>query len=421
MPPAKSSRLDQPLITVGLNHRSSAQELRDRFAVLEADSDGALEALRHAGMREGVLIATCDRIELVSHDARAVAAFAPFVAARAAHAEAGVAGALYRHEGEAALRHLFGVASALDSLVIGEPHVLGQVRAAHRAAAEHGLVSPTLEAVFLAAFGCARRIRSETRIAERPVSIAAAALELARGIHGDLDRCAALLLGPSEMGELMAEQFRRAGLARLVLCGPAERAARAAARLACNHAPLEELADALAAADIVIAALGSGRTLLSPALVASTLRRRPLRPIFVIDAAIPADADPAINDLDGVFLYDLVDLEKAALAGRATREAAAAEAWRIVDEELAAFHARGAARRAVPAVVALRRHFERVRAEVMTERGLDAEAATRLLVNRLLHAPSETLRDLAGSAGDGAALEDLLRRLFRLAGEEDEE
>lgn len=412
---------DQNLVVVGVNHRSSSQELRDRFAVLEADTDGALEALLHAGAREGVLIATCDRVELVSHDAQAVAAFAPLVASRASHPEASVTSALYRHDGEAALRHLFGVASALDSLVIGEPHVLGQLRAAHRAAAEHGLVSPALEDVFVAAFGCARRIRRDTRIAERPVSLAAAALDLARDIHGDLDRCAALLLGPSEMGELMAEQFRRAGLQRLVLCGPAERAAQAAARLNCNHAPLDELADALVAADIVIAALGSGRTLLTPALVAATLRRRPLRPIFVIDAAIPADADPAINDLDGVFLYDLTDLERTALAGRATREAAAAEAWHIVDEELVAYRARGAARRAVPAVVALRHHFERMRAEVMADQGLDAEAATRLLVNRLLHAPSEALRDLAGGTDDAASLEGLLRRLFHLAGEEDEE
>src|SRR5665213_19187 len=166
---------DQNLVVVGVNHRSSSQELRDRFAVLEADTDGALEALLHAGAREGVLIATCDRVELVSHDAQAVAAFAPLVAARASHPEASVTSALYRHDGEAALRHLFGVASALDSLVIGEPHVLGQLRAAHRAAAEHGLVSPALEDVFVAAFGCARRIRRDTRIAERPVSHAAAA------------------------------------------------------------------------------------------------------------------------------------------------------------------------------------------------------------------------------------------------------
>lgn len=273
---------------------------------------------------------------------------------------------------------------------------------------------------FAAAFACARRVRRDTGIAERPVSLAAAALALARDIHGALDRRAAVLLGPSEMGELMAEQFRRAGLQRLVVCGPDIRAERAAVRLACNYEPLDALDDALAAADIVIAALGTGRTVLTPRLMTATLRRRPLRPIFVIDAAIPADADPAIDALDGVFRYDLADLERVALAGRADRAAAAAAAWRIVADELRAFRADDAARRIVPAVVALRRHFERVRAAVMAEKGHDAEAATRLLVNRLLHEPVAALRDLAAGAGDREGLEALLRRLFRLDGEEDE-
>lgn len=409
-----------PLVIVGLHHRSSPAELRQRFGAVEADLDGALEALRAAGLGEAVLIATCDRIELVSHDPRAAEKFAPVIAARAALAPGAVAAALQRFAGEAALRHLFAVASALDSTLVGEPHVLGQVRAAHRVAGEMGLVGPALEGVFIGAFACARRVRRETAIAEGPQSIAASALDLARGIHGDLDRCAALLIGPTEMGELMAEQFRRAGLARLVVCGPAERARPASERLASNHAPLEALEAELVPADIVISALATGRTVLTAPLVQAALRKRPVRPIFVIDAALPADADPAVNALDGVFLYDLADLERAALAGRARRDEAVASAWRIVDEELAAFRARTAARRAVPAVVALRRHFERLRADVMAERGLDAEAATRLLVNRLLHAPSEVLRDLAVREGDAEAGEALLRRLFRLDDEEDE-
>jgi glutamyl-tRNA reductase len=407
------------LLVVGVDHRSSPSELRERFALVENDVDGALEELRALGARQAVLIATCDRIELVSHDEQAASAFAALIASRISIPAESVAAALYRFEGDAALRHLFAVASALQSSVVGEPHVLGQLRGAHRAAAELGLVGPALESAFLGAFACARRVRRETRIAERPQSIAAAALDLARGIHGDLDRCAALLIGPTEMGELMAEQFLRAGLRRLVVCGPAERAARAAARLSSNHAPLDELENALVAADVVISALGTGRTILSAPLLAATLRKRPLRPIFVIDAAIPADADPASNALDGVFLYDLGDLERAAIAGRATRAEAATEAWRIVEAELAGFGARAAARRAVPAVVALRRHFEQVRAAVMEERGLDAEAATRLLVNRLLHAPSEALRELARREQDAATAVELLRLLFRLADEED--
>jgi glutamyl-tRNA reductase len=412
--------MSAPLVVIGADHRTSPVALRDRFAVVESDVDGALEALRTAGAREGVLIATCDRIELASHDERAVAAFAPLVASHTGIAPDTVAAALYRHEDEAALRHLFALSSALASAVIGEPHVLGQVRAAHRTASELGLVGPALESAFLGAFACARRVRRETGIAAQPVSIAAAALDRAREIHGDLDRCTALLLGPAEMGEMMAERFRGAGVARLVVCGPVQRAERAAARLACHHAPLEDLADALVSADIVISALGTGRMVLTPALLTATLRRRPRRPIFVIDAAVPPDADPAINALDGVFLYDLADLERVAITGRETRAAAAADAWRIVGDELAAFRARTMSRRAVPTVLALRQHFEAVRADVMAERGLDADAATRLLVNRLLHAPSEALRDLAGHEADAEGMESLVRRLFALPGAEDE-
>ncbi len=413
-PLTSADRDAAPLLIAGFDHRAASLDLRDGFACIEADLGGALEELRGAGLRDGVLIATCDRVELASHDPAAPALLVPLVAVRAAVPESTLATALYRHDGEAAQKHLFAVASALESAVIGEPHVLGQVRAAHREAAELGLVGPALESVFLAAFACARRVRRETGISESPQSIAAAAIDLARGIHGDLARAAALLLGPAEMGELLAEQFSRAGLRHLVVCGPPERAERAARRLTCHYVPLAELPDALASADIVIASFGSGRMVLTEPLVAAALRKRPLRPIFVIDVALPTDADPAINELDGVFLYDLADLERAALAGRTNRAAAAEAAWRIVEDELREFAARRAARAAVPAVVALRRHFEQVRDEVMAERGLDAEAATRILVARLLHAPSEALRDLAGAGDDAARMEEFVRRLFRL-------
>jgi glutamyl-tRNA reductase len=420
MPGTEAAGTGIGLLVIGTNHRSSPLELRDRFALVEADLPVALEKLREAAIGEAALIATCDRIELVTTAAdadRASAALVAILADRTGIPAATIAASLYRHAGAAALRHLFAVASALDSLVIGEPQVLGQVKAAHRLAAEAGLAGAELESAFAAAYAAARRVRRDTRIAERPVSIAAAALQLARDIHGDFDRCAALLLGTGEMGELMADQFHRAGIARLVVCGPPVSAARTAQRFACNFVAVEELDDALAAADIVIAALGSGRAVLTVPRVAAALRKRPKRPIFVIDAAIPADAEPAINDLNGAFLYDLGDLERTALAGRATREAASAEAWRIIDAELAGFAERRAERRAVPAIVALRGHVEALRQQALAESGGDAEAATRLLVNRLLHDPSEVLRELGGAApSEIDAIEELMRRLFRLGG-----
>lgn len=419
---AKEAGTGIGLLVIGTNHRTAPPALRDRFAVLEADQGAVLEHLAAAGLGEVVVIATCDRVELVTtaaDAARAGAVFGALLAERTGIAAEAVAAALYRHDGAAALRHLFAVAAALDSLVIGEPQVLGQVKAAHRQAAELGLAGAELEAAFAGAAAAARRVRRETRIAERPVSIAAAALQLARDIHGDLARCSALLLGPGEMGELMAEQFQRAGLRHLVVCGPPARAERGAQRLGCNVAPLDQLEEALAAADIVIAALGSGRAVLTRPRIAAALRRRPARPIFVIDAAVPADAEPAVNDLDGVFLYDLGDLERAALAGKATREAASADAWRIVEAEVAAFAERRNQRRAVPAVAALRAHVEALRQQALAEAGGDAERATRLLANRLLHDPSEVLREAMGALPrEAETMADLLRRLFRLSGEE---
>lgn len=424
MPGASEAGAGIALLVIGTNHRTSPAELRERFALVEARIPLLVEKFRDAALGESVFIATCDRLELVTtaRDAPGAAAlFASLIAEASGFNAAEIGRAVYRHEGIAALRHLFAVASALDSLVIGEPQVLGQVKAAHRLAAEQGLAGSELESAFAGAYAAARRVRRETRIAERPVSIAAAALALARDIHGDLTRANLLVLGPGEMGELMAEHFQRSGVGHLTVCGPSPRAERVAERLRCHILPLDALDDALAAADIAIASLGVGRTVLTTARVAAALRRRPTRPIFVIDAAVPGDAEPAVNDLDGAFLYDLADLERVALAGRATREAASREAWQIIDAELAAFIARRAERRAVPAVIALRHYVERLRQEALDQAGGDAEAATRLLANRLLHDPSERLRALMSAAPDKAsAVEALLRRLFPLEGGEED-
>ncbi len=211
------------LAIVGFNHRTAPAEWRERFALVEAAQDVLADALG-----DGVLLVTCDRIEWIAAacDQRR---FAPLLADRLGVGEAALAPTLYRHEGDAALGHLFDVASALDSQVIGEPQILGQIKAAHRVAADRGRVGADLEAALAAAYATARRVRRETRIAERPVSIATAALDLAREIHGDLGARAVLLLGPSEIGELLAEYFTRAGVGSLVVCGPEPRARAAAA------------------------------------------------------------------------------------------------------------------------------------------------------------------------------------------------
>jgi glutamyl-tRNA reductase len=205
------------------------------------------------------------------------------------------------------------------------------------------------------------------------------------------------------------------------------RAEAAARRLSGHFAPWADLDSALAGADIVVTATGLGRYILSTAMMETALKRRRRRPIFVVDAAIPSDVDPAVAGMDGAFVYDLADLERVALQGRVGREAATQAAWSIVDEAVAAFARDRAERAAVPAVAALRAHFERERRRLLADHsGLDAGSATRLLVNRLLHHPSEALRELAADQdgvglAERAAAERLLFRLFRLDGTAAEE
>jgi glutamyl-tRNA reductase len=411
----------EPLV-VGASHRSATARLRDRLYLEPAAVPAFLQRMRGVGLVPGIVLSTCDRTELALIDDgrgdladRAIGLLAEQAGAGAAELTAQA----FRLRGDEALQHLFAVAGSLDSQVIGEPQILGQLKLAHRQAAEAGLVEGNLAAMLQAAYVAAKRIRSETPIAERPVSMAAAAVQLARNVHGDLSRSAALLLGSGEMGELMIEQLRRAGLARVTVAHPvARRAELLAQRLVAHHLDMAALPDALAAADIVVGALGTGTYAIVPDAIAMALKRRRRRPMLLIDAAIPGDVDPMIDALADVFRYDLADLEQIAVEGQAGRSAAAARGWAIVDEEVARFRRERAAREAAPMVVALRRHFETVRAQVLAEGPADAAAATRRLINRLLHEPSELLRRAAASGGEttmnAAALEQALREMFRL-------
>ncbi len=413
------------LLVVGVNHRSATAALRERLILDEAGQVELLDALRQAGVAEALGLFTCDRAEIVAVAADsdgAASLIAEGLARRGRVATAEFAAQAYRLTDDAALRHLFAVAASLDSVVLGEPQVLGQVKEAHQLAAGRGMVGSQLESTLRAAYEAAKRVRSETGIAERPTSMAAAAIQLARRVHGDLAACRAVLVGGGEMGELMAQQLREAGLSQIVVLHRSmARGGIVAHRLGGHVRPFDSLNDSLVEADILIAALGDERTAIDADAVRAALAGRRQRPMICIDSAVPGDVDRAVDRLDGAFLFDLGDLERLATAGRQSREAAAAQAWTIVDEEVARFRRSQATRLAVPAVQALRRHFEAIRADVLAESaGSDAAAVTRLLINRLLHAPSAALRELAGKAtvdepADLVAIERSLVRLFGLA------
>ncbi|MGF1639605.1 MAG: glutamyl-tRNA reductase [Rhodospirillales bacterium] len=409
------------ILVVGANQRSASLTLRDRLFVEETAVPGFLERLRRAGVAQALVMSTCDRVEVQAVHADRDAAVGHVVTTMAAHAGLpadDLNGALYVLSGIDAVRHIFTVTASLDSLVIGEPYVLGQVKASHRAARAAGMTGPDLEAVLQAAYVAAKRVRTETAIGERPVSAAAAAVELARGVHGDLARCAGLLIGAGEMGALVAEAMLSAGLGTLVVVHPRPARAEAIARtLDCHVAPYEDLAEALADADITVAALGSRRILVAADLVKATLKRRRSRPILVVDTSVPGDVDITAARIDGAFLYNVDDLEAVAMRGRQSRANEAGAAATIVAEEVAGFLRGRAERAAVSSLSALRRHFENAREAAIADAGGDADKATRLLINRLLHGPSQALRAIAARGADGQKeLRDMDRALDRLFG-----
>lgn len=410
------------ILVVGANQRSASLAVRDQLFVEDYAMTGFLDGLRGSGFEQALIVSTCDRVEVQAiHDDHetAVRHIVELMAAHAGLVPEDLNGVLYVLSGEVAIRHIFTVTASLDSLVIGEPYVLGQIKASHRAARDAGMNGNELEAVLQAAYGAAKRVRTETAIGERPVSAAAAALELARGVHGDLQRCAGLLVGTGDMGELIAEVLLTAGLGHLAVVHPRPGRAEAAARtLNCHVASFEDLAQTLVDADILVTALGARRNIVTAEMVKAALKSRRKRPVLLVDASIPGDVDAAVERLDGAFLYDLNDLEGVAMRGRASREHEAGAAMEIIDEEVDSFLRGRAERAAVPTLMALRRHFEIAREAAIADAAGDAEKATRLLINRLLHGPSEALREIAARGSEGAVdlrqAERALNRLFRL-------
>lgn len=406
-------------VVVSANHRTCSAAALDRLFLSDAEIPDFLAALRAKGLTQAIVLSTCDRVEVQAAAGEPEAAIAAVSDAFVGRGGGAEALALQVLRGSDAVRHIFAVAAALESRIVGEPQVLGQVKEAHRRSAAAAMLGPELDATLQAAFAAAKRVRTETAIGQRPVSLVSAAVALAADVHGDLARASALLIGAGDMGELMIEQLQAAGLKRVLIAGPsAARAEDQARRMGGHVARFDPLAPTLAQADVVVATAGTGRHILTAAQVreAMVLRRR--KPLLILDIAVPADVDPAVDAIDDAFRYDLDGLEQVAMTGRTLREAAAKDAWAIVEAEVAAFARGRLERRAVPAIAALRGRFEAERARVLREAGGDAARATELLINRLLHAPSEALRrgagDKAAAGGDTEELERLLMRLFAL-------
>ena len=415
------------LCVLGLSHRTAPIDVREKLAV---PSDQVEETLRRLvtlpGVPEAMIVSTCNRVEVYA----AVASPDAIELLRRTLVEGralpqGLRAHLYSHEGQAAIRHLFRVVASLDSMVVGESQILGQVKEAFATAMDCGTVGSLLQRCLPRAFQIAKRVRSETDIARSSASVASAAVDLAAQIFGELRGRTVLVIGAGKMGDLSARHLRAAGVERLCVVNRTRaRADELAQRLQGTAYDWAELDRLLAEVDIVICSTGASEPVLKRERVGRAMRARRGRWLFLIDIAVPRDVEPDVGRIENVYLYDVDALEevvRANLDGR-TREAHKAE--QIVDGEVARFHAAERTQGVVPTIKLLRARFhdvavaevERILGRLETKSERDRELVRHLaeaIANKLLHEPTTALKERAAE-GDGAPLVEAVHRLYRL-------
>jgi glutamyl-tRNA reductase len=422
------------LLLVGISHRTAPVDLRER---VDFQTRGVGEALRGVAAlgsaREAVIVSTCNRAEIYAaadDPSRAQTDLVDFVGAFSGVSCADVSPHIYHVTDLDAARHLFRVAAGLDSLVVGEPQILGQVKEAHTIAAEAHTAGPVLTRLFHASFGAGKRVRTETGLGSGAVSVSYAAVALAKKIFGNLQGRQVIVVGAGEMGKLTALHMKSQGVSHVAIVSRtmAHAAKTAEAIGGATAASWNELDSALIASDIVITATGAAVPILTKARVEHVMRQRRSRPLFIIDIALPRDVEAAAGEIEQVFLYNIDDLQATVRENLARRSSEVARAEAIVTEEVDKFAAWLRSRGAIPTVVALRQRFESIRrAELerldfkMSALAPDARARvdeiTRLIVEKLLLTPTEQLKSIGDAERIGAYAE-ALTRLFALADEQ---
>jgi len=418
------------LLLVGISHRTAPVDLRERVDFASRGVPAALEALAARSIaREAIVVSTCNRAEIYTACDDTGAAreeLTAFLSDFHAVAHGELARHVYAVEDLEAARHLFRVAAGLDSLVVGEPQILGQVKRAHTAATDARTAGPVLNRLFHSSFGVGKRVRTETALGSGAVSVSYAAVALARKIFGDLDGRVVAVVGAGEMGKLTALHLKSQGVQHVTIVSrTVAHAARTAEAIGgASAAPWDELDAVLGSSDIVITATGAAAPILTKAHVESVMRPRRNRPLFVIDIAIPRDVEPAAGEIEQVFLYNVDDLQATVRENLSRRESEVARAEAIVSEEIEKFAAWFRSRGAVPTIVALRQRFENIRraelerldfklAALPPDARARVDEVTHLIVEKLLLTPTEQLK-ATGDAEALAAYAEALGRLFAL-------
>jgi glutamyl-tRNA reductase len=391
-----------PLHVLGLNHVSAPLEVREKVAFpADRQAQALADLASRPGVAEAVLVSTCNRTEVYvrADDAASTRAW---LEGEGAKAGIDLAPHLYLHTDEAAVRHAFRVAAGLDSMVLGEPQILGQVKQSVRAAENAGTLGQLLGGVFRKTFTVAKQVRSDTALGGESISMAAAALKLAQGIFGDLSRTSMVLVGVGEMVELAATYFTAQRPQSIHVANRTlSRGEEFAERFGATAISLAELPERLQEFDIVVTGTASTLPILGKGMFERALKARRRRPIFVVDFAVPRDVEREVASLEDVFLYTIDDLGGLVNEGRERRQAAVADAEAIVDAQLRAFREWQGVRAAAPAIVELRRRADQYRdaelskARARLARGEDPatvlDALARGLANKFLHHPSQAL------------------------------
>jgi glutamyl-tRNA reductase len=415
------------LVLIGVNHRTAPVEVREHFAIPEARLPEAVKTLTNcAGVEEGMIVSTCNRVEIVARTRDGQTGLDEFFREFYGVDMDPYRQHLYEYREREAVRHVFRVASSLDSMVVGEPQILGQVKEAYATARAVGGVNSQLDALLTKAFAVAKRVRNETAVATSAVSVASVAVDLAKKIFGNLQGKSVYLVGAGKMCELAARHLLAHGAGQIYVSNRTfERAEALAKKFNGEALPFDQLYDTVPRADIVISSTGAPHAIFRKEHGEKFLSKRRNRPMFFIDIAVPRDVDPEMNKLDGLFVYDIDDLQQVVSSHLGDRRLEADRAEAIVQLEVEKFQQRLQTLDVVPTIVSLQEHLETVRqAEIDRVRGrlgalspeqeLAVEALTRGIVNKIMHTPITTLKSAARESSEATTVIDLVRRLFGL-------
>jgi len=414
-------------VLIGVNHRTAPVEVRERFAISEARlPDAVKELATFPGVEEGMIVSTCNRVELLARTTNGTADLNGFLKQLYGFDPTPYREHLYEYHERDAVRHVFRVASSLDSMVVGEPQILGQVKEAYATARAVGAVNSQLDALLTRAFAVAKRVRNETSVATSAVSVASVAVDLAKKIFGNLQGKAVYLVGAGKMCELSARHLLAHGAEHIYVANRTfDRAAALAKKFNGEAIPFDQLYETVPRADIVISSTGAPHAIFRKEHGERFLSRRRNRPMFFIDIAVPRDIDPEMNKLDGIFVYDIDDLQQVVTSHVADRRVEADRAEAIVQMEVDKFQGRLQTLDVVPTIVSLQEHLETVRqAEIDRVRGrlgtltpeqeLAVEALSRGIINKIMHTPITTLKSAARESSEVTTVIDLVRKLFGL-------